>query len=96
MGTSAEPRIPTVAKPAAGRIAWGVLLTGLAHLIPVAYGSQLDDLLQNDLMGVLWVAPLAGILGIGILTSGVLRMVQHFDRAAGVTYAPLVRATEYN
>jgi len=95
MDNSAEPSVPTIVQPAAGSIAWGVLLIGITNLITVPYSSKLSDELQIDLVWVLWIVLLTGILGVGLLTAGVLRLAQHADRAAGVRYsAASINATK--
>ena len=81
--------VPTLAKPAAGRIAWGVCLTGmsvLGLLFAAPFAATQIDVQPGIPTGLLWVLLLVGVAGVGLLTSGVLRLVQHADRAAGIVY----------
>lgn len=69
---------PTDIQTSAPLVAWGVGLVTLAVLVAL-FTPVLD------LPGWLaWVAALGGLAGVALLALGVLHLVQHADRAAGV------------
>ncbi len=92
-------RVQTVPRPAAGYVAWGVVLLVLAVPVLLAsayaglthtateYGNEPSAGLVLAWIGWLGLAAAAAVLGVGIF-----RLVQHHDRAAGVTYPPSTQA----
>jgi hypothetical protein len=90
--TTPEPtHVPTIAKPASAFLAGGVAVTVLAFavLLAAGYAGITDPATQFDggsSVPLAWVGWLGLLGGVALLWVGVLRLVQHADRAAGITY----------
>ena len=67
--------VPTVARPAAPWLAWGVSVSLVAFALLLA-----------PVEGFTWAGWVCLLVALPLLATGVLRLVQHADRAAGVLY----------
>jgi len=91
MGAMTVQFVPTAVKPAAPYVASGVVLTILGGALllaswyaSVAVAQTLTD--SGPSVGLAWAGWIALAVGLSLLWVGVLRLVQHADRDAGVTY----------
>lgn len=89
---SLEP-VPTIAKPAANFLSWGVAVTILGFVVLLAsayFGvvSPAGDFDTGPSVPLAWAGWISLALGVSLLSVGVLRLVQHADRNAGVRYHP--------
>lgn len=87
--------VPTPAKSSAVFLAWGVILTlaAFALLLASGYFGILDPpspgaygVASTTSVVLAWFGWGALVVGLGVLSTGVLRLAQHADRAAGITY----------
>lgn len=91
-GMSLQP-VPTLAKPAAPFMAAGTAVTILSFvvLLTSAYFGVLrpaNEIAAGPSVPLAAVGWLGLLTGVSLLAVGVLRLVQHSDRRAGVRYPP--------
>lgn len=93
-----EQRVPTVAKPASAYLSSGVAVTivGFVVLLASAYfgvTAPPTDFEAGPSVALAWAGWIALAGGVALLWVGVLRLVQHADRKAGITYPAGVVST---
>ena len=94
-----EPtRVPTIAKPASAYLSSGVAVTVLAFGVLLAAGyfgitSPASEFDAGPSVPLAWAGWVLLAAGVTFLWVGVMRLVQHADRDAGVTYPAQVIGT---
>lgn len=90
--TTPEP-VPTVAKESAYLAASGLVITVAGFVLLLVSGfegvtnPQKSEYSANPGLTLFWIALVALVGGVSLLSVGVFRFFQHADRAAGVRFS---------